>query len=80
MLKLTHIEFTINGDIFVDQPWFTLYDLTYIHGDHITQDPFFIIIEIDWDKTSLFDFKYRGVNHDTLNGGVQNLIQDFRKI
>ena len=31
-------------------------------GDHITPDIIFVIIEIDWDKTSLFDLKRRGVN------------------
>ena len=35
---------------------------TYIHGDHITPDLVFVMIEIDWDKTSLFDLKCRGVN------------------
>jgi len=33
--------------------------LTHIHGDHITSDLVFVMIEIDWDKTSLSDLKGR---------------------
>jgi len=58
MLKLTHV----NSDIFIEQPWFTQYDLTHIHGDHITPDIVFVMIEIDLDKASLFNLKCRGVN------------------
>ena len=50
-----HVELTINGDIFIEQPWSTKYNLTHINGDHIMPDLVFEIIEIDWDKTSLFD-------------------------
>ena len=48
--------------------------LTPVHGDQITLDIIRIMIEIDWDKTLLFDLKCRG--HDTLKGwgGVQPLI------
>ena len=62
MLKLIHVRSTVNGNIFFEQPWSTQYDLTHIHGDHITLDIILVKIEIDWDKTSLFDLKWHGVN------------------
>jgi len=31
--------------------------LTNIYGDHITSYIIFVMIEIDWDKTSLCDLK-----------------------
>ena len=62
MLKLTHVGSTVNDEIFVEQPWFIQYDLTHIHGDHIIPDLVFVMIEIDWDNTSLFDLKCCGVN------------------
>jgi len=39
-----------------------LVDLTHIHGEQITPDIVFIMIKIYWDKTLLFDLKFRGVN------------------
>ena len=59
MFKLTHVRSIVNGDIFVEQPWSTYYDLTHIHGDHITPDIVLVKIEIDWDKAPLFDIKCR---------------------
>jgi len=54
------------------------YNLTNIFGDHITSYIIFVMIEIDWDKTSLCDLKWRESIHDTLNGWgrEQPLIQD----
>jgi len=49
MLKLTHVGSTVNGDIFLKQSWSTYYNLTHIHGDHITLNLVFIMIETDWD-------------------------------
>ena len=60
MLKLTHVGSTVNDDIFVELSWSTEYDLTLIHGDHITPNLVFVMIEIDWDKTSLLDLKCCG--------------------
>jgi len=59
MLELTHVGSIINGDIFVKQSWSIWYDLIHIHGDHITPYLVFVMIEIEWDKTSLFDLKCR---------------------
>jgi len=36
--------------------------LTQVHGDHVTPNLVFVMIETDWDKTSSFDLKCRGVN------------------
>ena len=62
MLKLSHDGSIVNDDIFAEQPLSIKYDLTHMHGDHITSDIVFVIIEIDWDETSLFGLKCRGVN------------------
>ena len=62
MFKLTHVGLTVNGDIFIEQPWSTLYNLTHIHGDHITPNFDFVMIKVAWDKTLLFDLKCRRVN------------------
>jgi len=47
MLKLTHVGSTVNDDIFVKQPWSIKYNLTHVHGDHITPNLIFVMIEID---------------------------------
>jgi len=61
MLKLTHVGSTVNVDIFVEQSWSTWHNLTNVHGDQVTPNLAFVMIEIDRDKTS-FDLKCRGVN------------------
>jgi len=48
MLKLTHVRSTINGDIFVKQPWSTYYNLTHIQGDHITPNLVFRMTTDKW--------------------------------
>ena len=62
VLKFTHVGLTVNGDIFIKQPQSTQYNLTHIHGDHITPNLVLTMIEIDWNKTSLFDLKYCEIN------------------
>ena len=67
-----HLLGRLYGDIFVEQPWSTEYNLTHVHGDQVTPSLIFIMIETDWDKTLMFDLKRRESIHDTLNewGGV----------